>query len=155
MAGLANRMEEYSRLAVELAVEVRHRLAPQVFAAAAIAKHSLAQAEEAVRAATQTGLAIQLGVDLRPQGKLRSGATPTDFIVGLDQEGLRNDGLNIRCTPPATIANHVPALRDAFAGLIGAYAKSATMAGAVLMRPCACRTRRCGDLVRAVCGARS
>jgi S-methylmethionine-dependent homocysteine/selenocysteine methylase len=171
--GLADKMEEYSRLAVELAVDARDRIAPGAFVAAAIApmtriprafynsppsdfdfareeppEHmlrewgdqtavlaaagaevilietmlSIPQAKAAVRAASQTGLPILVGVNATPEGTMHTGATLKELVAALKEEDLMIDGMLLMCMSPASISANLPKLRDAFGGPIGAYA---------------------------------
>jgi homocysteine S-methyltransferase len=83
---------------------------------------SITQAREAVRAASQTGLPVLLGVNLRPDGTMDTGETLRQLVAALENEALKVDGMVLMCMPPASISANLPKLREAYDGPIGAYA---------------------------------
>ncbi len=144
------RMADYTRQAVEIAREARDRLNPKALIVGSmsgpgfenIEREYTDQAEAlaaggvdvmqpeytsfincapAVRAASETGLPVFLGVrHVTEKGLLDTGHTIQEVIDSLD--GNLPDAILLMCSSPEAISASLPVLRQAFAGAIGAYA---------------------------------
>ncbi len=151
MVGLSDKAEEYTRLAARLAREARDSLAPSAYVAGSIAPPSsrelaeifaeqsrtladagvdvilfeyvgrIADCVTAVKAASDTGLPIFLGVrHVTEEGTMQYGESFEDLAAAL--QGLRVDAVLLMCSKPEAISASLTRLRQAFDGPIGCYA---------------------------------
>ncbi len=151
MVGLADKMEEYTHLAAEIACEARDGLNPQAYVAGSMAPPgwgdlakefsdqsavlaaggvdvilleyvgSVADCVEAVRAVSETGLPIFVGLKhVTLEGTNSDDESFAQLADGL--EGYSVDAILPMCSRPEAISASLPKLRAAFDGPVGAYA---------------------------------
>lgn len=151
MVGLADKMEEYTQLAAEIACEARDRFNPQAYVAGSMAPPGWGDLTKefrdqsavlaaagvdlllleyvgpvsdcllAVQAASVTGLPIFLGLKHVTMEGTLSSDETFEQLAGALQ-GKEVDALLPMCSRPEAISASLPKLRAAFEGAIGAYA---------------------------------
>lgn len=76
----------------------------------------------AVEAARTSDLPVLLGLKVGEDGRTVGGETMAETVAALSVSDLSVDAALLMCSAPEDISRALPALRDAFAGPIGAYA---------------------------------
>ena len=151
MVGLADKMEEYTHLAAEIACEARDRLNPQAYVAGSMAPPgggdltkeftdqsavlaaagvdvilleyvgAVADCVLAVQAVSGTGLPIFLGLKHVTLEGTNSAGETFEKLADA-LEGHKVDAVLPMCSRPEEISASLPKLRAAFDGPVGAYA---------------------------------
>jgi homocysteine S-methyltransferase len=146
--GMADRWEEYTRLAGEIAIEARDRINPEAYVAGGIAPGEQGAPQLADELAEQAGVLGETGVDVMLAeyvGPIEDCVAAVDAVgsVGLPVflgvkhadrflanagqlvaalKGHRVDCILAMCSDPKHVSARLPGLREAFDGPIGAYA---------------------------------
>ena len=148
--GLADKWEEYTRRAVELAFEARARVNPSAVIAGSLAPTRLADVSEeladqsvvladsgtdlllleimssigecvrGIEAVAATSLPVFLGVRVVTGGMMESGESIEDLVLAL--QGLRADAVLPMCSQPSATSAALRKLMKGFDGPVGAYA---------------------------------
>jgi len=151
MAGLADKWEEYTRIAGELAISARDKISPDAYVAGGIAPSLMGKSEgetggvarvlkesgvdlilleyfgdidecvEGVTEASETGLPIFLGLKHVTREGTLHDGKPAAELIEA-LDGLQVDCILAMCCRPEAISAFLPNLREVFNGPIGAYA---------------------------------
>ena len=148
MDGMADRWEEYTRLAGQIAVDARDAVSPNAYVAGGIAPPENESPQNGPELAEQAAVLADAGVDVMLAEYVGSvadcvvaveavGSVGLPVFLGVKHvdryladpvslaralKGHRVDCILAMCSAPEYISDRLPALRAAFEGPIGAYA---------------------------------